>query len=104
VHGQYRGAIRHPERVVPLRQAYEHPRRVDAALRPEPDQASGAAPVLRRRRDDHHRVVERRHDPLDAKISEYAEAGFDHIYIHQVGPDQDGFFRFYQNEVLPKVQ
>jgi len=43
-------------------------------------------------------------EPHIAKISEYAEAGFDHIYIHQIGPDQDGFFRFYQNEVLPKLQ
>jgi G6PDH family F420-dependent oxidoreductase len=37
------------------------------------------------------------------KLEEYAEAGFDHIWIHQVGPDQDGFFRFYADEVLPKV-
>ena len=39
-----------------------------------------------------------------AEIRKYAEAGFDHIYIHQVGPDQEGFFRFYADEVLPKVQ
>jgi hypothetical protein len=23
-------------------------------------------------------------------MSEYADAGFDHVYIRQVGPDQDG--------------
>ncbi len=28
-------------------------------------------------------------------IAEYAEAGYDHVYVHQVGPDQDGFFDFY---------
>jgi coenzyme F420-dependent glucose-6-phosphate dehydrogenase len=39
---------------------------------------------------------------LDA-IRTYADAGFDHVWIHQVGPDQEGFFRFYQREVLPKV-
>jgi len=39
-----------------------------------------------------------------AEIRRYADAGFDHIYVHQVGPDQDGFFRFYADEVLPKVQ
>ncbi|MFN2543565.1 MAG: TIGR03557 family F420-dependent LLM class oxidoreductase [Actinomycetota bacterium] len=39
---------------------------------------------------------------LDA-IREYADAGFDHVYVHQVGPDQEGFFRFYEREVLPKV-
>ena len=39
-----------------------------------------------------------------AEIAKYAEAGFDHIYIHQVGPDQEGFLRFYADEILPKVQ
>ena len=39
-----------------------------------------------------------------AEIGKFAEAGFDHVYVHQVGPDQEGFFRFYANEVLPKVQ
>ena len=34
-------------------------------------------------------------------ISEFVEAGFDHVYVHQVGPDQDGFFDFYEREVLP---
>jgi coenzyme F420-dependent glucose-6-phosphate dehydrogenase len=36
-------------------------------------------------------------------IREYAEAGYDHVYIHQIGPNQDGFLRFYRQEVLPKV-
>jgi coenzyme F420-dependent glucose-6-phosphate dehydrogenase len=39
-----------------------------------------------------------------AKIREYADAGFDHVYVHQIGADQDGFFRFYAEEVLPKLQ
>ena len=38
-----------------------------------------------------------------AAIREYAEAGYDHVYVHQVGPDQEGFFRFYESEVLPKL-
>jgi coenzyme F420-dependent glucose-6-phosphate dehydrogenase len=36
-------------------------------------------------------------------IGEYAEAGYDHVYVHQVGPDQEGFFDFYSREVLPKL-
>ena len=36
-------------------------------------------------------------------IRTYEEAGFDHIYVHQIGPDQRGFIRFYENEVLPRV-
>ncbi|MEA2585405.1 MAG: hypothetical protein QOF33_3490 [Thermomicrobiales bacterium] len=38
------------------------------------------------------------------QMQKYVDAGFDHIYIHQVGPDQEGFLRFYQQEVLPKLQ
>ena len=39
-----------------------------------------------------------------AEIRQFADAGFDHVYVHQVGPDQEGFFRFYADEVLPKLQ
>jgi len=39
---------------------------------------------------------------LDA-IRKYVDAGFDHVYVHQIGPDQEGFFRFYEREVLPKL-
>jgi G6PDH family F420-dependent oxidoreductase len=38
-----------------------------------------------------------------AEIKKYADAGFDHLFIHQVGPDQEGFFRFYEREILPRV-
>ena len=33
-------------------------------------------------------------------IAEFEVAGFDHVYVHQVGPDQDGFLRFYAREIL----
>jgi G6PDH family F420-dependent oxidoreductase len=36
-----------------------------------------------------------------AAIDEFTQAGFDHVYIHQVGPEQDAFFAFYEREVLP---
>ena len=36
------------------------------------------------------------------QIDNFADAGFDHVYLHQVGPDQDGFFRFGQEELLPR--
>jgi len=36
-----------------------------------------------------------------AAIRSYIDAGFDSIYVHQVGPDQGGFFAFYADEVLP---
>jgi coenzyme F420-dependent glucose-6-phosphate dehydrogenase len=37
------------------------------------------------------------------KIREYEKAGYDHVCIHQVGPDQAGFLRFYMNEIIPQV-
>jgi coenzyme F420-dependent glucose-6-phosphate dehydrogenase len=39
-----------------------------------------------------------------AKIEEYAAAGFDHVYVHQVGADQESFFRFYEDDVLPRMR
>jgi coenzyme F420-dependent glucose-6-phosphate dehydrogenase len=38
-----------------------------------------------------------------AKIEEYVKAGFDHVYVHQIGPDQEGFFAMYERDVLQKV-
>jgi hypothetical protein len=37
------------------------------------------------------------------KIKEYEDAGYTHVYVHQVGRDQEGFFRFYREEVLPRA-
>ncbi len=36
-------------------------------------------------------------------IQEFVEAGYDHVYIHQVGPDQEGFFNFFQKHLLPEL-
>jgi coenzyme F420-dependent glucose-6-phosphate dehydrogenase len=37
------------------------------------------------------------------KIREFADAGFDHVAVHQVGGDQEGFFRFYSESILPAL-
>src|SRR4051812_41223672 len=37
------------------------------------------------------------------KITEFDDAGFDHVYIHQVGTDQESFFSFAERELLVKV-
>ena len=34
-------------------------------------------------------------------IQGYIDAGYDHVYIHQIGPDQAGFFDFYRRAILP---
>ncbi len=36
-----------------------------------------------------------------AAIEEYVDAGYDHVYVHQIGSDQEGFLEFYEREVLP---
>jgi coenzyme F420-dependent glucose-6-phosphate dehydrogenase len=35
-------------------------------------------------------------------IEAFAEAGYTHVYIHQVGDDQAGFIRFCEREILPR--
>jgi hypothetical protein len=35
------------------------------------------------------------------RIQAYIDAGYDHVYLHQVGPDQDGFFDFARRELVP---
>jgi G6PDH family F420-dependent oxidoreductase len=37
-------------------------------------------------------------------IAKYVDAGYDHVYVHQIGPDQEGFFDFYSDSVLPLVR
>jgi G6PDH family F420-dependent oxidoreductase len=37
-------------------------------------------------------------------ISEFEQAGFDELYIQQIGPNQRDFFEVYASEVLPKVR
>lgn len=37
-------------------------------------------------------------------IQSFMDAGFDHIYVHQVGPDQEIFFKFYHEQILPEFQ
>jgi G6PDH family F420-dependent oxidoreductase len=36
-------------------------------------------------------------------IRAYEEAGFDELYIQQIGPDQERFFEVYAAEVLPRL-
>ena len=36
-------------------------------------------------------------DELTRSVKEYIEAGYDHLYFHQIGPDQDGFFKYWDD-------
>ena len=37
-------------------------------------------------------------------IDEFVQAGFDHVYVHQVGPDQGPFLDFCERELLPALE
>jgi coenzyme F420-dependent glucose-6-phosphate dehydrogenase len=37
------------------------------------------------------------------ELQEYGEAGYTHVYIHQIGPDQDGFLQFLKSELLARL-
>ncbi|MDT9695400.1 TIGR03557 family F420-dependent LLM class oxidoreductase [Streptomyces sp. P17] len=39
-----------------------------------------------------------------AALAAFADAGFDRVYVNQIGPDQRGFFDFYRSKVLPQLQ
>jgi G6PDH family F420-dependent oxidoreductase len=36
-------------------------------------------------------------------IRAYEQAGFTHVYFHQIGRDQEGFLRFWREELQPKL-
>jgi G6PDH family F420-dependent oxidoreductase len=38
-----------------------------------------------------------------AALTQFADAGFDRIYVNQIGPDMRGFFDFYRTKVLPQL-
>ncbi|MGW9027834.1 LLM class F420-dependent oxidoreductase [Streptomyces sp. NPDC055722] len=38
-----------------------------------------------------------------AALTAFTDAGFDRVYVNQIGPDQRGFFDFYRTKVLPQL-
>src|SRR3954470_11506631 len=42
-------------------------------------------------------------EPVLDSVRQYLDAGYTHLYFHQVGPDQEGFLRFWENELSPAV-
>jgi coenzyme F420-dependent glucose-6-phosphate dehydrogenase len=76
----------------PLSQELALPAHFEAAAEMvEPDDLAEAMPVG----PDPARYLD--------EIEKFEDAGFDHVYIHQVGPDQDGFIRFAQRELMQKA-
>lgn len=42
-------------------------------------------------------------DEYLSAIREYEDAGYTHVYVHQVGPDQEGFLEFVRSELFQRV-
>jgi len=42
--------------------------------------------------------------PVLEKIAAYEKAGFDHVHLHQIGPDQAGFFQFWRDALQPRLR
>jgi hypothetical protein len=38
------------------------------------------------------------------EIHRFAKMGFDHIYIHQIGPQPEEFFQLYEKKILPELR
>ncbi len=41
-------------------------------------------------------------EPHRETIRQFAEAGYDEVYVQQIGPNQRAFFEFYEKEILPE--
>jgi hypothetical protein len=37
-------------------------------------------------------------------VTTYVDAGYDEIYIQQIGPDQEPFFDAYATHILPQLR
>jgi coenzyme F420-dependent glucose-6-phosphate dehydrogenase len=42
-------------------------------------------------------------EPYLDSVRTYLDAGYDHLYFHQIGPDQEGFFRFWADQLQPAL-
>jgi hypothetical protein len=39
-----------------------------------------------------------------AALRQFVDAGYDEVYVQQIGPEQEGFFEFYAQHVLPELR
>jgi G6PDH family F420-dependent oxidoreductase len=43
-------------------------------------------------------------DELVESVRRYVDAGYDHLYFHQIGPDQEGFLRFWESDLCEALR
>ena len=49
-------------------------------------------------------AVGNRVDDFVKAVQEYVDAGFDEVYLSQIGPEQDGWFDFWERELRPALE
>jgi G6PDH family F420-dependent oxidoreductase len=42
-------------------------------------------------------------EPYLRQIQSFVDAGYDHVHVQQIGPDQEAFFEFWADKVRPRV-
>jgi coenzyme F420-dependent glucose-6-phosphate dehydrogenase len=42
-------------------------------------------------------------DEFVEEIRKYEEVGYTHLYVHQIGPNQDGFLKFAKSDLFPRL-
>jgi G6PDH family F420-dependent oxidoreductase len=42
--------------------------------------------------------------PYLEKLQKFGDAGYDHVYFHQVGPNQEGFLEFFERKLAPALR
>jgi coenzyme F420-dependent glucose-6-phosphate dehydrogenase len=42
-------------------------------------------------------------EPVIESVRQYLDAGYDHLYFHQIGPDQEGFLEFWSDSLQPAL-
>ena len=76
----------------------------------EPGSPDARLTSNRRPRSSRRRWSPKRHragrtpTPIVAKANGLIEAGVDHVYFHQIGPDQEGFCEFWKSELEPVLR
>jgi len=43
-------------------------------------------------------------EPVIGAVEQMLDAGIDHVYLHQIGPDQEGFCRFWTEHLAPRLR
>jgi coenzyme F420-dependent glucose-6-phosphate dehydrogenase len=70
----------------------------------EPEHFEGIAELLTADRVAEKVVCGPDTGAIENKVVEFVNAGFDHVFLHQVGPRQEEFLAFAKDELLPQLR